>query len=178
MKNLKKLILLLSLFSFIALPLCAKETKIAKDVKKALKSYAGLSELKKRGFNLKLLDSAEDIETVYYIMLPYMVQDGVPLDNAIELFDKQTRQTYDFQQHYSVAFSDDYGTREELLQKGYSEDEIFAYYSKGQDVYRGGKFEWKKAKKYPELGEWTVPSSYWRAIHIFLAGLLDRKILS
>ena len=51
------ILLLLSLF-FIT-NLTAKETQIAKDVKKALKSYAGMAELKKRGFNLKSLDTAE-----------------------------------------------------------------------------------------------------------------------
>lgn len=153
----KKLIFLFTLFSFIALPLCAKETRVAKNVKKALKSYAGLSELKKRGFNLKLLDSAEDIEAVYNIMLPYMVLDGVPLDNAIEFQDKQTYQTYNFQQHYSVHFTDDYGTKEELLKKGYKEDEIFAYFSKGQDVFRGGRFEWEKAKDFPEFTQSMMP---------------------
>ena len=153
----KKLLLLFTLFSFIALPLCAKETKVAKDVKKALKSYAGLSELKKRGFNLKLLDSAEDIEAVYNIMLPYMIQDGVSLDNAIELYDRQSYQTYSFKQHYSIHFTDDYGTKDELLKQGYKEDEIFAYFSKGQDIYRGGRFEWEKAKNYPELGQWMMP---------------------
>ncbi|MCR5766452.1 MAG: hypothetical protein K6G09_10830 [Treponema sp.] len=157
MKSIKKILFLFTLFSFIALPLCAKETKVAKDVKKVLKSYAGLSELKKRGFNLKLLDSAEDMEAVYQIMLPYMIQDGVPLDNAIRFLDKQIYQTYDFMQHYSVHFTDDYGTKDELLKKGYKEDEIFAYFSKGQDVYRGGKFEWEKAKDFPELTRIMMP---------------------
>ena len=82
--------------------LFAKESPVAKDVKKALSSYAGMSELKKRGFNIKSLDTAETMEDVYNIILPYMIQNEIPLDNAISFYDKQTYQTYSFKQHYSV----------------------------------------------------------------------------
>ena len=116
-----------------------------------------MSELKKRGFNIKSLDTAETLEDVYSKLLPYMIQAGIPLDNTIGFYDKQTYQTYNFKQHYSVIFTDDYGTKEELLKKGYKENEIFAYFSKGKDIYRGGRFEWQKAKEYPELGQWMMP---------------------
>ncbi len=155
--NCAKKIFTFLLVIFFFTNLFAKESPVAKDVKKALSSYAGMSELKKRGFNIKSLDTAETMEDIYNTMLPYMIQNGVPLDNAISFYDKQTRQTYSFKQHYSVNFTDDFGKKEELLNKGYKEDEIFAYFSKGKDVYRAGKFEWQKAKKYPEVGQWMMP---------------------
>lgn len=155
--NCAKKIFTFLLVIFFFTNLFAKESPVAKDVKKALSSYAGMSELKKRGFNIKSLDTAETMEDVYNTMLPYMIQNGVPLDNAIGFYDKQTYQTYSFKQHYSVNFTDDYGKKEELLNKGYKEDEIFAYFSKGKDVYRAGKFEWQKAKEYPEVGQRMMP---------------------
>ena len=90
MKHSKKFFLSI-LISFIFLsPLTAKETQVAKDVKKALKSYAALDELKKRGFNLKDIDQAQSLEDVYNTLLPYMIVDGVSLDNALGLNDKKT----------------------------------------------------------------------------------------
>ena len=155
--NCAKKIFTFLLVIFFFTNLFAKESPVVKDVKKALGSYAGMSELKKRGFNIKSLDTAETLEDVYNTMLPYMIQNGIPLDIAIGFYDKQTYQTYSFKQHYSVNFTDDYGTKEGLLKKGYKEDEIFAYFSKGKDVYRAGRFEWQKAKNYPEFGQWMMP---------------------
>ncbi len=156
MKITKKVFSVLLILFFFA-GLSAKESAVAKDVKKALASYAGMTELKKRGFNIKSLDTVETMEDVYNALLPYMIQDGVPLDNVIGFYDKQTNQQFTFKQHYSVNFTDDYGTKEELLNKGYKEDEIFAYFSKGKDVYQAGRFEWQKAKEYPEVGQWLMP---------------------
>jgi len=147
---------LLIAFIFLS-PLTAKETQVAKDVKKALKSYAALDELKKRGFNLKDIDQAQSLEDVYNTLLPYMIKDNIPLDNAIGFYDKLNNRAYNFKQHYSVQFTKDYGTKEQLLKKGYKEDEIFPYFSKGKNIYRGGKFVWEKAKNYPEINEWRIP---------------------
>ena len=142
---------------FLISTLSAKESQIAKDAKKALNSYVGLSELKKRGFNLKAIDNVNSMDEVYNLLLPFMIQNGVPLDNAIGFYDKQTNISYNFKQHYTVHFTDDYGTKEELLKKGYKEDEIFAYFSKGKNFYRGGKFSWEKAEVSAELGQWMMP---------------------
>lgn len=151
-KNIKVLVSLFFLFlSFTNLH--AKETSIGKDVKKALSSYAGMAELKNRGFNIKSIENLESLEEIYNYLYPYMVQDGIPLDNAINFYDKKSYRTYNFKQHYTVQFTDDYGTKAELAAKGYKENEIFAYFSKGMDVYRGGKFIWEKQKSFPEFGE-------------------------
>ncbi|MDD5930117.1 MAG: hypothetical protein PUC37_09990 [Spirochaetales bacterium] len=157
MKHGKSALFILFFFLFLITNLTAKETQIAKDVKKALNSYAGLPELKKRGFNLKSLDSAQTGEDIYNALLPYMIQNGIPLDNVFSFCDKQSYKTYNFKQHYTVHFTDDYGTKEKLLKKGYKEDEIFAYFSKGKDVYRGGHFSWDVAKNFPEIGRWMMP---------------------
>ncbi len=145
------------IFFFLISSLTAKESQIAKDAKKALNSYAGLPELKNRGFNLKSIDNVNSMDEVYNLLLPFMIQNGMPLDNAIGFYDKQTNKTYDFKQHYTVHFTDDYGTKDQLLKKGYKEEEIFAYFSKGKNVYRGGKFFWEKAEPAAELGQWMMP---------------------
>ena len=157
MRRGKSALIILFLSLFFVIKLSAKETQIAKDVKKALNSYAGLSELKKRGFNLKAIDNVNSMDEVYNLLLPFMIQNGAPLDNAIGFYDKQTNKSYNFQQHYTVHFTDDYGTKEQLLKKGYKEEEIFAYFSKGKNVYRGAKFLWEKAKSFPEIGQWMMP---------------------
>ena len=158
MKHSKKFFLSI-LISFIFLsPLTAKETQVAKDVKKALKSYVGFEELKKRGFKLKDIDSAQSLEDVYNTLLPYMIVDGVSLDNALGFYDKKTYQTFNFIQHYNAHFTKDYGTKEQLLKKGYKENEILPYFSKGKNVYRGAKFSWDKGREYPNINQWLIPN--------------------
>lgn len=138
MKKIKKLIILSIICSIFIPSLLAAETQIAKDFKVALKNYAGMSELQKRGFKLKELDSVQSVKDIHNILLPYMIQDGVPLDNAINIQDnKAYGPAYSFKQHYNVHFTDDYGTKQELLKKGYKENEILPYYSKGEGIYRG-----------------------------------------
>lgn len=154
-KNIKILVSLLILF-LVFTNLNAKENSVVKDVKKALSSYAGMAELKKRGFNIKSMDNLESLEEIYNYLYPYMVQDGISLDNTISFYDKKSYRTFNFKQHYTVQFTDDYGTKAELAAKGYKENEIFAYFSKGTDVYRGGKFIWEKQKSFPEFGEWNI----------------------
>ena len=149
MKHGKSVLIILFLSLFLITNLSAKETQIAKDTKAALANYAGLPELQKRGFKLESIDDAFTMEEVYNALLPYMIQYGVSLDNVISFEDHHTRKSYNFKQHYTVHFTDDYGTKEDLKKKGYKDDEIFAYFSKGQNVYRGGHFVWEKAKRYP-----------------------------
>ena len=86
MKHGKSALIFLFLSLFLITKLSAKETQMAKDTKAALSSYAGLPELQKRGFSLESLDKAENMEEVYDALLPYMIQDGAPLDNAISLY--------------------------------------------------------------------------------------------
>ena len=78
---------------FLISTLSAKESQIAKDAKKALNSYVGLSELKKCGFNFKAIDNVNSMDEVYNLLLPFMIQNGVPLDNAIGFYDKQTNKS-------------------------------------------------------------------------------------
>ena len=158
MRRGKSALFILFLSFILITKLSAKETQLAKDVKKALKSYAGMSELKKRGFNLKSIDSAETIEDVYNSLLPYMIQDEVSLDNALAFNDKQTYQTFNFIQHYNAHFTKDYGSKEQLLKKGYKENEILPYFSKGKNVYRGAKFSWDKEPEYPNVSPWLIPN--------------------
>ena len=157
MRKFKNQILFLFAFFVCIYSVNAKETQTSKDVKTALKSYAALPELKKRGFNFESIQSANTMHTVYKALLPYMIQDGISLDNAIELYDKSNGHRFNFKQHYSVHFTDDYGTREDLINKGYHENEILPYFSKGKDIYRGGKFFWEKLKEYPEINQSVMP---------------------
>ena len=157
MKHEKSVLIFLFLSLFLITKLSAKETQMAKDTKTALEKYAGMPELQKRGFKLESLDDASTIKEVYNVLLPYMIQDGVPLDNAINFFDYGTYKNYNFKQHYTVHFTDDYGTKEELKKRGYKENEIFAYFSKGKEVYRGGHFSWEKSKPLPELNQNNHP---------------------
>lgn len=158
MKHGKSALIFLFLSLFLITKLSAKETQLAKDTKTALEKYAGMSELQKRGFKLESLDKAENMEDVYDALLPYMIQDGAPLDNAISFKQSGAYDTYNFKQHYTVHFTDDYGTKDELKKRGYKENEIFAYFSKGKEVYRGGHFSWEKAKYYPEIYQNNQPT--------------------
>ena len=132
-------------------PDVTNENPVVTEAKSVFSKYAGLPELQERGFDLSMLDSANTMEDVYNILLPYMIVDGVPLDNSLEFYDWRNHKDYNFKQHYTVHFTDDYGTKEELCNKGYKDDEILAYYSRGKDVYRGGHFVWEKHNDYTAL---------------------------
>ena len=89
-----------------------------------------------------MLDSVETAKDLYKVLLPYMVQNGISLDNTLSFRDKNG--TYNFIRHNTVIFSDIYGTKEELLSKGYSEAQLFSYPLKGENIYRAGKYIWEQ----------------------------------
>lgn len=154
-KFISALILSLSLCSTIF----SVETKIAKDAKIAIKKYVGYEELQKRGFKLNQLDNIQTVQDFYEVLLPFMIQNGKPLDNLISLNEMN------FARHKNIVFENIYGKKEELIKKGYSEEQIFYYPAAGKDFYRVGKFEWGKLPELPNI---------WNEIHFYKRPFLSK----
>ena len=156
----KKIVLIfLSIFLFTSTALASS---ISEDAKKAIKQYAGYKELQNRGFNLNMLDKIQNAEDLYKVLLPYMIQDGQPLDNLLSFND------YNFIRHKSIKFEDVYGTIQQLINKGYKPEQLFYYPSKGKDIYRVGNFVWEKPK----------PVSYpWMNINYFNRPFIGKKVI-
>lgn len=118
---------------------------ISDDAKKAIKQYAGYSELQKRGFKIDMLNKIKTPEDLYNTLLPYMIVDGKPLDNLISF------NGFNFSRHKTIHFQDVYGTIGELLDKGYKPEQLFYYPSKGKEIYRIGEFVWEETTPVPSI---------------------------
>ena len=118
--------------------------KIAhQQLRKVFEKYAGLSVLEARGFSLDKLDSIDDGETMIgYLESFFIDKEGYPIDNCIYSFcdiyrfyengehvlyanGNWARDWYALKTRSSrvIKFRDEYGTKEELLAKGYVENE-------------------------------------------------------
>lgn len=118
---------------------------ISDDARKAVKEYAGYEELVSRGFKLSMLDNIKSLQELYEVLLPYMVVDGKPLDNALSFGG------FNFARHKTIHFKNIYGTIGELEKKGYKPEQMFYYPAKGKDIYRIGEFVWENAPPVPNL---------------------------
>ena len=106
-----------------------------KELREVFENYGLLPELKARGFDLKKLNKIDDKEEMKdYISQFFIDENGMPLDNHTLI--KSTnygkngsdRFTNFVPQNYmAIEWMDEYGSKEELLKKGYNEDEIFYY---------------------------------------------------
>ena len=98
----------------------------------AMKNYAGYDELVKRGFDIHSLDCIENQGDFYNALAPYFYgEDGSTLDNH---FGEGMFQRYNY-----IYFKNKFGTKEELLNEGYVENETMFYYpSNGEKDWRVG----------------------------------------
>lgn len=120
-----------------------------KELREAFENYGLLPELIEKGFSLDKLDEIDDpVEMRDYLQPFFMDENGMPLDNhACFCIDINGDENYsdasvNTTNSLKINFSDEYGSKDELLKKGYKEDEIFYYpYFNGEwrDGYRVGK---------------------------------------
>lgn len=137
------LVLLISLFTH----LFADNAQAHKELKQAFKYYGLYPELVKTGFELDKLDELNTLEEFINYLQPFFINENdLPFDqHAFIKFSSgtETIASVKTQCQMFIDFSDDYGTRETLLEKGYTEDEIFYYPyfndTWNEDGYRAGK---------------------------------------
>ena len=120
-----------------------------KELREAFKNYGMLPEMVEEGFSLDKLDEMNDWKEMFDYLQPFfMSEDKMPLDNhAFICFGERSTGEYEAHHIYNestmlIDWSDEYGKKDELLKKGYKEDEIFYYpYFNGEwrDGYRVGK---------------------------------------
>lgn len=128
-----------------------------KKIEQALVDYVLYPELVERGFDVHRLDNmkidGEMFEYIESFFRPNDEKGWVALDNHHYLGIKEngkwlTGSSY----HKRVLFSKEYGTKDELLKKGYVENETMFYYpSNGEKDWRIGEWSW-----FGWCGEWNV----------------------
>ena len=136
------LVCLVLIFTLLFNVFAGNNKKAHKELRKEFENYELLPELKARGFDLKKLDKIDDWEEMKnYLELFFIDENGMPLDNHVWISSNYTDMAK-VRSQMRIDFSDEYGSKDELLNKGYKEDEIFYYpYFNGEwkDGYRVGK---------------------------------------
>lgn len=128
-----------------------------KELREEFETCFYFSEIKNRDPEfLNKLDKIDDLDEMRdYLQSIFIDENGMPLDNhaMIDFLDKDYKYlSVKTRSQLCVEWSDEYGSKDELLKKGYKEDEIFYYpYFNGEwkDGYRVGK-------KF--MGVWTFPT--------------------
>ena len=120
-----------------------------KKIEQALVDYVLYPELVERGFDVHQLDNmkidGEMFEYIESFFRPNEEKGWCALDNHHELRIKDDNGEWFEDQSYkrAVIFSNEYGTKDELLKKGYVENETMFYYpSNGEKDWRIGKWQW------------------------------------
>lgn len=134
---------------------------IDEDVKKieqALVDYVLYPEMVERGFDVHCLDNmkidGEMFEYIESFFRPNEEKGWVALDNhhSLSIIDENGKWFHGHSYHKRVLFSKEYGTKDELLKKGYVENETMFYYpSNGEKDWRVGKWSW-----FGWRGEWNI----------------------
>lgn len=155
----KKFILSLFFVIFALFNVCGEDLlhpvirdNIDEDIKKieqALVDYVLYPELVERGFDVHQLDNMKiDGEMFEYIESFFRPNDEKgwnALDNHHGLSIKDENGKWFSSQNYKrrVIFTNEYGTKDELLKKGYVENETMFYYpSNGEKDWRVGEWSW------------------------------------
>ena len=111
------------------------------ELRKEFENYSQLPVLIEKGFDLDKLCEFDDAIKMKNYLQPFFIDENkMPLDQhaSIKIGDYEVRT----RSQMVIDFSDEYGSKDELLKKGYKEDEIFYYpYFNGEwkDGYRAGK---------------------------------------
>ena len=121
-----------------------------KELRKIFENYSMLPEMVEKGFDLDKLDKIDDWKEMRDYLQPFFQdENGYPLDNhtnicfrSLSNTNPETYSTLDTKSSMFIDWTDEYGSKKELLKKGFNEDEIFYYpYFNGEwrDGYRVGK---------------------------------------
>ena len=128
-----------------------------KKIEQALVDYVLYPELVERGFDVHQLDNmkidGEMFEYIESFFRPNEEKGWLPLDNhhVFRIIDENGKWFTGSSYHKRVLFSNEYGTKDELLKKGYVENETMFYYpSNGEKDWRVGKWSW-----YDWYGDWN-----------------------
>lgn len=179
----KKFILSLFFVIFALFNVCGEDLlhpvirdDIDEDIKKieqALVDYVFYPEMVERGFDVHQLDNmkidGEMIEYIESFFRPNDEKGWLPLDNHhfFRIIDENGKWFTSSSYHKRVLFSNEYGTKDELLKKGYVENETMFYYpSNGEKDWRVGKWSW-----FGWYGEWN----YNRATECNFEGMKEIK---
>ena len=163
----KKFILSLFFVIFALFNICGEDLlhpvirdDIDEDVKKielALVDYVFYPEMVERGFDVHRLDNmkidGEMFEYIESFFRPNEEKGWLALDNHhfLGIEDENGKWLTGSSYHKRVLFSKEYGTEDELLKKGYVENETMFYYpSNGEKAWRVGKWSW-----YDWYGDWN-----------------------
>ena len=163
----KKFILSLFFVIFALFNVCGEDLlhpvirdDIDEDIKKieqALVDYVLYPEMVERGFDVHQLDNmkidGEMFEYIESFFRPNIEKGWLPLDNhhVFRIIDENGKWFTGSSYHKRVLFSKEYGTKDELLKKGYVENETMFYYpSNGEKDWRVGKWSW-----YDWYGDWN-----------------------
>ena len=155
----KKFILSLFFVIFALFNVCGEDLlhpvirdDIDEDVKKielALVDYVFYPEMVERGFDVHQLDNmkidGEMFEYIESFFRPNDEKGWVALDNhhVFSIKDKNGKWHQSSSYRKWVKFSNEYGTKDELLKKGYVENETMFYYpSNGEKDWRVGEWTW------------------------------------
>lgn len=139
-------VLIISLLFNVFAEYASMET-VHKELREFVETCAYFDILKDRGLDLDKLDSIEDPkELCEYLGQFFIDENGYPLDNHAHIschnYNKHESHEY-IQRTTRVVYSDEYGSKDELLAKGYIENETMFYYpyfnGEWKDGYRVGK---------------------------------------
>lgn len=118
-------------------------------IEQALVDYVFYPELVERGFDVHHLDNmkidGEMFEYIESFFRPNIEKGWPPLDNhhLLNITDENRNWYQSYTYHKWVKFSNEYGTKDELLKKGYAENETMFYYpSNGEKDWRVGEWTW------------------------------------
>lgn len=181
--DMKKFIISLFFVIFTLFNVCGEDLlhpvirdDIDEDIKKieqALVDYVLYPEMVERGFDVHQLDNmkidGEMFEYIESFFRPNEEKGWLPLDNhhVLQIIDENGKRFTSNYYHKRILFSNEYGTKDELLEKGYVENETMFYYpSNGEKDWRVGKWSW-----FDWLGEWNVN----RAIKCNFEGMKEIK---
>ena len=134
-----------------------------KKIEQGFVDYVLYPDLVERGFNIHKLDNmkidGEMFEYIESFFRPNDEKGWLPLDNHHQLRIKDENGEWFYRNSSykkKVIFTKEYGTKDELLEKGYVENETMFYYpSNGEKDWRVGEWSWFDYK-----GDWTSPSEY------------------
>lgn len=120
-----------------------------KKIEQALVDYVLYPDLVERGFDVHRLDNmkidGEMFEYIESFFRPHEEKGWLPLDNHHNLSIRDENGKWFSSQGYkrAVIFTNEYGTKDELLKKGYIENETMFYYpSNGEKDWRVGEWSW------------------------------------
>ena len=142
----KKFFISFILMTSLLFNMFADNKQAHKELREYFEAWDKLPIMVEKGFDLDKLDKIDDWKEMRdYLQLFFIDEKGYPLDqhSPIHFYDNKGNYGYvHIQCQMYIDWTDEYGSKKELLKKGFKEDEIFYYpYFNGEwrDGYRVGK---------------------------------------